>query len=228
MNKFLNSKVFIFMLSSVIFTGVGVLANEMITADRVEYSEDVSVKDKMDDLYSKAKSAYTGSTTVTPSKSTQTLYTNNKRLNSDITINPIPSNYKDLSSSAYPVESALLSGYKAYNSNGELITGKISTDCVSGSHVWTQSDSTNGYKIGTFKPSYFAITGVQKNNVRWIWYYNYAISTTYFYSIKPDSGSIRTVNFSDLTSFVLGTNYLQLKWSADSWAGQTLYYLVCK
>ena len=36
---------------------------------------------------------YDGSTVVTPSQSTQVLYTANKRITSNITINPIPSNY---------------------------------------------------------------------------------------------------------------------------------------
>ena len=36
---------------------------------------------------------YTGATTVTPTTETQTLQTANKSVLSDITINPIPSNY---------------------------------------------------------------------------------------------------------------------------------------
>ena len=37
--------------------------------------------------------AYTGSTEVTPTREMQVLYTANKSVLSDITINPIPSNY---------------------------------------------------------------------------------------------------------------------------------------
>lgn len=36
---------------------------------------------------------YTGATIITPSRSAQTLYTSGKAVNSNITINPIPSNY---------------------------------------------------------------------------------------------------------------------------------------
>ena len=36
---------------------------------------------------------YTGPYTVTPSQSTQTLYTNNRRATDNITIEPIPSNF---------------------------------------------------------------------------------------------------------------------------------------
>ena len=41
----------------------------------------------------KTGAPYTGSYTVTPSASTQTIHTANKLLSEDIVVNPIPSNY---------------------------------------------------------------------------------------------------------------------------------------
>ena len=41
----------------------------------------------------KGVGTYTGTTTVTPTEETQTLYTAGFMMNSNVTINPIPSNY---------------------------------------------------------------------------------------------------------------------------------------
>ena len=64
---------------------------------------------------------YAGSKTVTPSENTQTLATENKYVNGDIVVNPIPSNYKDTAGTD-ATASDILSGKKAVTGAG-MITG---------------------------------------------------------------------------------------------------------
>ena len=201
-------------------------------SDKVDYSEGVTVKDKIDDLYTKVKPSYTGSTTITPATSTQTLSTNGKVLNSNITINPIPSSYKELTTTTDVSANSLLSGVKAYTSDGELVTGNISTDCVSGNFVWQSSYSTNGYQIANFKPSYFLISGTPNDGIRYIFYYNNSISTNNFYNIKIPSNGDESINYTTTslvnnTKWAMDNNGLIMKWSTG-WTGYTINYMICK
>lgn len=84
-----KNPIFMFILGGIFFGGA-VFATMTITADQIEYSDNVSVKDKIDDLYTKVKPTYSGVTTITPSNSTQVLSTKNKSLNTDITVNSMP------------------------------------------------------------------------------------------------------------------------------------------
>lgn len=79
-----------FILGGITFSGLTVFAEYIVSADKIEYAPNVSVKDKIDDLYSKVKPDYTGNVEITPTKKEQTLLTNGKTLNSNITINAIP------------------------------------------------------------------------------------------------------------------------------------------
>lgn len=49
--KLFKNPIFMFILGGIIFTTVSVYANFKIQADEIEYSNGVSVKDKIDDLY---------------------------------------------------------------------------------------------------------------------------------------------------------------------------------
>ncbi len=105
-----------------IIIGIGATAYAL-NASEIDYKNDKSVEEAIDDLYGKVKPTYTGSTTVTPTTTEQTLSTSNKMLTNDIVINAIPSNYKDLSTASDFSASDLLLGKKAYNSNGVLVEG---------------------------------------------------------------------------------------------------------
>ena len=96
-----------------------------------------NVKEALDYLYDNQKTYeyYNGNYDITPTFDKQTLSTNNKILTKDITINAIPSSYKVLSSTTTAENNNILDGYTAYNSNGDLLTGTISTNCVSGSYT---------------------------------------------------------------------------------------------
>ena len=223
--KILKNPLFTFILGVIITSGI-VYAATKIQATEIEYAPNITVKDKIDDLYTKVKPEYTGSTEITPTTSNQVLNTNNKILKSNITVNKIPSTYKNLTTATTVTENDLLNGKTAYDNLGNLITGNISTDCVSGTHVWTQSDTNNGFVVTNYVPKYFAVTATN-NNIRYIWYYNQNVNSNAFYSINSSQdATLGTITFSSTSSFRIN-NSLTLKWSA-SWAGKTLYYMVCK
>ena len=54
---------------------------------------EVSLVNPIADQFGAYSPIYTGATTVTPSGQTQTLHTKNMTMTSDITVEPIPSNY---------------------------------------------------------------------------------------------------------------------------------------
>ena len=54
--KILKNPIFMFLLGAIIFTGIGACATIKLQASEIEYSEGVSIKDKIDDLYSKTNS----------------------------------------------------------------------------------------------------------------------------------------------------------------------------
>ena len=214
-----------FLIGTILSGGI-VLAATKIDADKVDYSEGVTVKDKIDDLYTKVKPNYTGSTTITPSTSTQTLSTNDKVLNSDITINPIPSSYKNLTTTTSVNANNLLSGVKAYTSDGTLITGTASiTDCISGTYVKPANSQIN-LSIG-FMPSrlvlgYFVLSD---NGYGYVLYDESEDATFYF--AKPYSKEV-TVSGSgySFTNKKLISNYAT---SSQTYKNEvTYYYIACK
>lgn len=146
---FRKSNILSFLLGAIIFGGVGTVFAYTILAKDVSYSpKDTTwkvdnVKVAIDDLYTKAKPEYTGITTITPSNSGYNLSTKDKILKSNITIEPIPSTYKNLTTTTTVNESNLLSGVKAYTSDGELVTGTLSTNCVSGSYTKPANSQIN-------------------------------------------------------------------------------------
>ena len=54
--KVFKNPIFMFLLGAIIFTGIGAYATIKLQASEIEYSEGVSIKDKIDDLYSKTNS----------------------------------------------------------------------------------------------------------------------------------------------------------------------------
>jgi hypothetical protein len=103
-------------------------------ASEITYN-DTTVENALNELYDLSNAAiYTGSTNITPTESEQILNTNGKRLSDNITIGAIPNTYKNLSTETTATSTDILSGKTAYDSLGNLITGGISTDCVSGNY----------------------------------------------------------------------------------------------
>ena len=225
MKKFIKNNLLGFILGAIIFSGIGAYAEYIISADKVEYAPNISIKDKVDDLYTKVKPSYTGATSITPSTTTQTLQTNNKLLNSDITIDPIPATYKQLSSTTSVSEANLLSGITAYNSDGQLITGEASiTDCISGSFTCDSNCvGSTGKTIANFKPRAFMV-----------WFYNSgyyydlfinSLSSTHFYSYKQDGTLIGKNLVSE--NYIVNNKFVAYNFG-NSVLNKTIYYSVCK
>ena len=200
--KVFKNPIFMFILGVFVSSGFIVFAEYIVSADKIEYAPNVSVKDKIDDLYTKIKPAYTGNTTVTPSKSTQTLNTNNKLLNSNITINPIPSTYKNLTTVTDVTPDNLLSNVKAYTNDGTLVTGNISVNCIKGSY----NKPANTYiSINlNFLPSMylinFTVASGNKHNIA----YNSNYSSDSYDYIVYTSGSV--ANQPTLNAVVISNN----------------------
>ena len=60
MKKALKSRIFQIVLTAIIFSGISVFATITITADQIEYAPNISVKAKIDDLYTTATTVVTG------------------------------------------------------------------------------------------------------------------------------------------------------------------------
>ena len=223
--KIIKNPIFMFILGGIIFFSVGVYAEYIVTADKIEYSANISVKDKIDDLYTKVKPAYTGSTTVTPSTSMQTLNTNNKLLNSNIIIDAIPSTYHNLAQSTTVSPDNLLFGKTAYDSLGNLITGTAHLNCISGSFTITSLINTpSGIDIETeFSPSIFMIA-----------YFGTPFVDIYVKDTNPNYYYEYLSTKEEMRQYLLTNNYnLNGKLNAHSWSstqysGKTAYYVACK
>ena len=101
-----------------------------------------NVKEALDYFYNNKINYedYDNTYEITPSTNTQTLQTTNKLLEKNITINEIPNTYKNLTTLTTATSSKILNGYTVYNSNGQLITGTASPECVSGSYTKTANN----------------------------------------------------------------------------------------
>lgn len=170
MKRFLNP-VFTFILGALIFGSIGVVSAYNLFASNIGYTPKDSswnvdnVNDALDDLATKIKPNYTDIYRVTPSFSEQTLSTKDKTLNDNITVEAIPSTYKNLTSNTTASASDIKTGKTAYDNNGNLITGNyegignyesyVILETGTYSSLSQGSDSTKNYTI-TLKNTYKA------------------------------------------------------------------------
>ncbi len=218
--KNIKSYLLMFILGGICFSGIGAFAEYIVTADKIEYATNVSVKDKIDDLYTHVKPAYSGSVEVTPTKSKQTLSTNGKILNSNITINKIPDSFQDISASTVTSASDILSGRKAYLSNGTLVTG-TRKECVTGTYNHAINTQVN-ISIG-FKPTQFYM--VFNDN----WTINY--NTDYNNKIRKYNPSVGGTALSEATEWHVNSSGIYTDATAENaWYNTAYigYYVACK
>ena len=220
MKKIIKNPIFTFILGAIIFGSIGVLASNILAQD-VTYGN-TNVKLALDVLYTKAKPDYAGDTTVTPTTSEQTLLTNDRILKSNITVEAIPSTYKNLSQSTTVEANKLLNGETAYDNLGNLITGSISTDCVTGSIP----KNSNSKKLTSFKPSKFVVFGLDESQGNhWGNIYSSSYNATKFI----DFGNGNTNNYSILrdisTWYNLDSNSLYITLDTTN---HSLFYIACK
>ena len=129
MKKIFNNSLFTFILGSIIFCSIGVYASSTYYANQIRYiksnSEEVTLDSALNELYTSASiESYTPSGHVTPTTSEQVLQTSGKKVTSNIIVDPIPSNYKDMESVTLWV--AAISGSNSLG-QGEVVIRDFST-----------------------------------------------------------------------------------------------------
>ena len=172
-----------FILGIIISSGV-VFAVTQINANDIRYDENNSVKDKIDDLYTKTTT------------------------------------WKNLTTATTVSQSNLLSGVTAYDNLGNLITGNISTNCVSGTWIPSNSVKTSNGDIieNVLEPTVFVLRRITGSN-HIIVYVQSKDGTTNYYQ----NGSIQN-NFSSV--FTISNNSLVAKnWNGRN--GETYVYIAC-
>ncbi len=151
-----------FILGGITFSGLTVFAEYIVSADKIEYAPNVSVKDKIDDLYSKVKPDYTGNVEITPTKKEQTLLTNGKTLNSNITINAIPDRYIEPTGTLVINEKNSqinVNNYKYVDTSQLYTSSDVSGEGINWKKGTMTISSTNGSVNVGFKPSDVFIYG---------------------------------------------------------------------
>ena len=219
MKKIGKSHLFAFVLGLVVAGSIGVVASGILAQD-ITYGN-TNVKAALDTLYSKVKPDYTGNTTVTPTNQEQTLFTNNKVLKSNITVGAIPSTYKNLTTSTTVTENNLLNGIKAYDNNGNLITGNISTDCVSGTYNKPANSQWN-INLGFIPLKYTLIW----NNAQGAVVVNYNQSWSNIYISSLYDSNVLVYNYLTISNNSIVSNFTT---SASSYKNSlSIQYMACK
>ena len=118
MKKVLKNPIFTFIIGAILFSGITLVVATTVSSHDVTY-KNTTVEDAIDDLYTKAKPEYNGTTTITPTTSEQVLSTNDKILRSDITIGAIPSIYQETIDSQAATISSLQSTIDSLNAQAE-------------------------------------------------------------------------------------------------------------
>ena len=220
-----------FILGGIIFSGLTVFAEYVITADKIEYSANTSVKDKIDDLYTKVKPNYTGNTEVTPSSNTQTLYTNNKILNSNIIINAVPSQFVDISASTITNSSDIAADKVAFKADGTKLIG---SGCVKGSFNHSANSDLSYYF--PFNPSTFILMFNQNSDRFYYIMKNSSISSTIVGMYGTKNGdviealpSVKETGHVDIKYHLDGNHIYASGENGYAYSNQYIvYYIICK
>lgn len=228
MKKVLNN-LFYFVVGGIICTSIGVYATISYQANQINYNN-TTLDHVLDDLYTASNAEnYTFTSNITPSSETQTFQTTGKRLTNNVVVNPIPSAYKYLSTSTTVTAENLIQNVKAYNSNGELITG-THPECTGGTFVVTNAATTNAGQIfANFSPSIAFFKSYSVNGNTNIFYYNSSDTNGYFYqAVTNDAGTTPTFNKQAATTRYLFDGKFGFRDLSSDWVGRTVYAVACK
>lgn len=218
MKKIFKTNLFFFIIGCIIssVTVIGLT----FTAEDIEYKNDKSVKDELDDLFEISNyEAYNATTELTPNSSNHSLSTKNKILNSDITIKKIPDYYKILTETTTATAADIISGKRAYNSSGTLLTGKKSavSNCSYGTFTCTECRTSTGQSVPVdYKPSKLILMQISSTPYRII-FYDKELSTTTLYPNDPLS-----------TYVTLNNNSVVFKNFGAGYTDATFAYYYCK
>ena len=214
-------------LTAIIFTGIGVYAGTLIYADQVEYAPNVTVKDKIDDLYTIA-STYKNLSVPTSIQSSDLLL-NKKAYNSDGTlITGSIATYNGATNVTPSTSSQTLS------TSGKYVNSDITVSAipVTTAHIsFTSTSSAQTFDLG-FRPKYISCAAIPSGSGFYgLIIYNYDYSTSYALRLISNA-STSSVSDTSLTANVrtsLSTFYTisdsGFSWNvvSSSWLGKTVY-----
>ena len=139
--------------------------------------------------------------------------------------------YKNLTSDTTVTPDALLNGITAYNKNGELVTGNISTNCVHGTRTLLASEASKDIKLADFTPTFFIVSGTADNRT-YNWIYDKNIDATHRYKYIYDKSTgitVDTARQNDIfdTAFKNPNNTFVINFS-NAFTNSTISYTICK
>lgn len=134
--------------------------------------------------------------------------------------------YKKLTTATSVVPTNLLSGKTAYSNTGSLVTGVISTDCVSGSFTWTQNYVNNGYVLLNYVPSYVMVESKNTDGYGKINYYNASYDNLHVYEASTQENSFDSFGLND-TILKIKTDQVKLAYGTGR-LNKTIYYMACR
>ena len=116
----------------------------------------------------------------------------------------------------------LLSGVTAYDNLGNLITGNVNTDCVSGSFKCSSCTTSSGQNIGiSFEPKLIYI--VSNDFTKFIGYnHNLNLTTAYYHTPTTTAGS------DSISAFFSFNNGLFIHGLGNSWNNNDYQFVACK
>lgn len=217
MKKVFKANLFFFIIGCIISSLVITVALN-IDAEDIEYNENESIKDKLDNLFNISNyQNYEGNTYLTPGNNANSVNTTNKIMENDFVIKQIPSYYKILSNEADITADDVKSGKKAYN-NDSLITGIATTSpsCESGSFTCTTCNTSTGQTMPlSFKPKRLVI--MEGDSPYRLHFYDKSRSETVLEPNLPLS-TYMTINSNSFIVKNFNSDTLNHKW----------YYFYCK
>lgn len=220
MKKIFKTNLLFFIIGCIISSLVITVALNF-NAEDIEYKNDKSVKDELDSLLESSNyETYDEYNYIDASKMAHRLRrTNNKLLEENITIKKIPDYYKILTETTTATAADIISGKRAYNSSGTLLTGKKSavSNCSYGTFTCTECRTSTGQSVPVdYKPSKLILMQISSTPYRII-FYDKELSTTTLYPNDPLS-----------TYVTLNNNSVVFKNFGAGYTDATFAYYYCK
>ena len=165
---------------------------------------------------------YTGNINIIPSEVNQTVNTKDKILKNNIVLEAIPNEYKKLPITTSAASNHIISGKTAYDNNGNLITGNISTTCVKG--TYTKKANSQWYVDFGFEPSIYIMSWKTTTGTGQL-LYDASVSNTPYMALY-DNNTFKTYNFYTLNGSILTSDFVTTTNSYT--AALTIDYIGCK
>ena len=134
--------------------------------------------------------------------------------------------YKKIDVSTTASANDILIGKTAYDNLGNLITGTVSTNCVT-SYVTHNSNTQFNVDLGFIPTKFFASYHWNSENMNLYLVYDKAISNNIYLNYYEDNGTAKIENYND--KFGFENNHFISNFGGRSFSNQyTFYYMACK